>query len=117
MRVGGKVNDKDANHASYSNIVGCRKAILRRDFKPVRAQLFIPAGDLLASLVPNLEQVMLSHAGPARVLIRSGPSDDKFLNAQEWNLQSLTFERETLNETLGSHEIIAQINDDCRRSV
>jgi hypothetical protein len=48
MRVGGKVNDKDANHASYSNIVGCRKTILRRDFKPVRAQLFIPTGDLLA---------------------------------------------------------------------
>jgi hypothetical protein len=79
MRVGGKVNDKDANHASYSNIVGCRKTILRRDFKPLRAQLFIPTGDLLASLVPNLEQAMLSHAGPARVLIRSGPSDDKFL--------------------------------------
>jgi hypothetical protein len=63
MRVGGKVNDKDANnHASYSNIVGFRKAILRRDLKPVRAQLFIPTGDLLACLVPNLEQAMLSHA-------------------------------------------------------
>jgi hypothetical protein len=44
MRVGGKVNDKDANnHVSYSNIGGCRKAILRRDLKPVRASYLFPS--------------------------------------------------------------------------
>ena len=40
-RVGSKVNDKDANLASYWNIVGFRKTILCRDLKPVRAQIFI----------------------------------------------------------------------------
>jgi hypothetical protein len=61
-RVGSKVNDKDANLASYWNIVGFRKTILCRDLKPVRAQIFISPGDLLA-LFPNWNKICLSHAG------------------------------------------------------
>jgi hypothetical protein len=78
MRVGGKVNDKDTKPRELLEYRWFQKSNPSPRFQ-TGASTAIYFHRRSTSLVPNLEQAMLSHAGPARVLIRSGPSDNKFL--------------------------------------